>query len=134
MATPVIFDALLELQAATDATGSEQSDSLEFPLTTFHDDNDEHDQVIHVVFDVTELTLDSGVWDLQVGVDVLTAFGSETIVGEIAAVQTTGRYRIAIDLATVELLETGADFIRAGVVLTGGSSPTMTWAAYIVKD
>ena len=132
MATPVIFDALLEVQASTQDTASDQSAAFAFPLGTVHDDNDEHDQVIHVVFDATAVTLGGGVVDFQVGVDVLSDFASEVIVGEIAAIQATGRYRIALDLPTVEKLEAGAAFLRANIVMTGGS-PDVTWNAYIVK-
>lgn len=136
MATPVIFDSLLELADAVTHTATTAVAGVEFPLTVFHEDNDEHDQTVDVVFDIVSSDEDGGAIDLLVEVDTALAFPSAVeVVRWVAVPDSTSprRIKFPIDLATVKALEPGATHIRVQTVVTGGTTPTITYTAYLAR-
>jgi len=136
MVTQATFDANLLLADAVTHTATTSNTALEFPVTAFHSDNDDHDQVIVIVYDIASSDDDGGQIDLTVEVDTTAAFSSAVVVNRWDAVPDgtdPRRFRVAVDLSTVEALEAGATHMRVTTTVTGGTSPTITYTAYVAK-
>ena len=130
---PKIFDALLELEASNTRTASGVGAALAFPLTPVNPWNtDGFDYDIAPVFDVSALTLSGGTVEAYVEADSASGFPSATKVARMP-ITAVGRYILPIHLDTVKLLESAATHLRSGITITGGTSPSITYRAFITK-
>ena len=126
------FDAALVLEASNTRTATGVGSAVAHALVPSHYSNDAHKQVLNVHFDVSALTPSGSTMVAKIEVDSASNFPSATVIAQ-APVVSTGRLHVPFSLDAVKLLETGATHIRTGVVITGGTSPSITYSSYMVK-
>lgn len=130
-----IFDALLELRApsaaARTATGADAA--KEFPLTPVNTWNeDPHAQTVDVVVDITAISLSGATIVIGVEVDTSSGFASPVEVVRLNA-SAVGRFILPVNMELVDKLEPGATHIRTNCTITGGTTPSIDFNAFIAK-
>lgn len=130
--TPAIFDALSMLAAAgTTATATTIQTGISWPLVGYNTWNSRHDQTLSVVFDVSAITVSGATITLEVCVGSTSSASTVVAKQDVTAV---GRYVLDVDLATVKALSSSAAYLAAGVAISGGSAPTITYGAFVRKN
>lgn len=129
---PAIYDALGALASAATVTATTYATAVAWPLTPSHYLNDSHKCALRVVFDVTALAAGGGTVTLVVRADTVSGMSSPVVVGTLA-VTATGRYEVIVSLDTVDSVEADAAYIQSGIVLAGGTSPSVTYSAFVTK-
>lgn len=144
--SPYVFDAAaaVTLRNGTDtaetATAAEVAKSInELNSAYWHDHEIPHGKFV-VVFDVHTLVTGGGeVYNLSLLVDDVVAMNNSPVtVGGPIAVNATGQYTIVLDSAIIPQLDTDhssvGKFLQAKVTITGGGSPSISYACWIAKS
>lgn len=126
-----IFDAATLVQDTATIAATTASAAFAHPLVPSHYLNDAHHHTVNVNFRVDANTGGAAI-EATVEVDDNSGFSAPVKVGGVAIVG-TGDFQVPLDLATVKKLKAGATHLRVKPVITGGTTPSLTYSAFLAR-